>query len=254
MDQTDVIILIIFLICITYVVYRAIDWLDDQTKYEFDKKAFDADLETKELNGTPFKDILDVKFGFKPDGRYQFDVDDKDENSKQPKEFEVTIVNKSNNISIRIDWDNCTLTNYKQEARRVIRLSPSGTMADVPQEQVFTTVAPKLNLKEKITAEDCFTFNKDTKIFDLTKPILMISQLKKDTEDRKFRDKKLQKRLQDEYETFMLFKAPLQLSLVIAIQMDDMRTKKIEEDREFLTCHVKITRVRWLDQLPWSPK
>jgi hypothetical protein len=146
----DLIILVVYIICMTYIISQAIFSLDNQTKFVAETKFFEAQLEEKKLGDKPLKDFVSI--GFKFEFRYK--------SNDQPKMLIMTIENKSADHYIYVDWDSSSLTTYDPNfSRRVIRVAPDNNDLDLPQ--VFSAIPPKLKLATVITAEDVFKRSED---------------------------------------------------------------------------------------------
>ncbi|MBE9176991.1 hypothetical protein IQ268_00175 [Oculatella sp. LEGE 06141] len=240
MDQNqniDLIIFAVYGVCITWVLYNSIESLAEQTTISFDKATLDRALADIPLKDTNLSDVVDIKFKF--NDRYQF--------SEQPKTLALTLDNKSKNISIRIDWDQSTLTDYANQSRRVIRL-PSNRQVDLSQRQIFSIVAPGGSLRETITAEDLLKQKEDGTLEE-TAPIVDIEKLQKDAES-----KKASQKLKNTVARFMDGKKPLQFSLRLALRFFDWKGEDITEHLEFVTCYFSIKKLPWSDHLPFNPK
>jgi hypothetical protein len=243
MNETDLIILVIYLICIVYVLYQAFDDLEDQTTYQVKAIVFEDD--------TRLNNRVDIKFDqFKDGNRFKFS-ENPEKVSGQPKTIEVTVVNKFHNASIRLDWDNSTISDYRKRARRVIRLTPG--MTEVPQTQAQSLVAPGLSLKANVTAEEVLKQNQETGLVEPIKPLVDIADLPRDFENKKL-GKKTQREIEVLYTNFMDRKASLEFSLRLLLLFSEFVNGVKQEYGEFVECQFIVTKVPLLDQLPWTPK
>ncbi len=136
MTPLDLLIVVIYLITLVYVGYRAIGNMEDWATVLLDEGALKEQLT---INGQPSAIALAVPL----QGQYQFN---------KINDLAQTLTNNSP-IPIYVDWDRSTLTDFKGRSRRVIRLNPSMIM-DLSRSQVFSVVAPGQALSERIVAED----------------------------------------------------------------------------------------------------
>ena len=217
MNNSDPIIIVAYLLCIAYFLYRIIDAFND----EFSIKLNDDALK-KQLTEKNIQDVVVISFAFSK--RYEFD---------KIKQLAISINNKSDNYSLYVDWDCSAFTDLGGRSRRVTRLMP-GTTLDLFQNQVFSTVAPKTTLKEAITAEDLLKRKGDSGEFEISKPLIDPGALKKN--DR-----------------FMKRYIELGFSLEIALRLVGP-DRTLGGDRIHLLCNFIITKLPWTAGLPWNPK
>jgi hypothetical protein len=246
MSDTDLIILVIFLICVAYVVRRAIEDLDDQTKFEFDKSSLETQLDEKTLGETKLKDIVEV--GFRFEHRYKF--------SDQPKFLSATIKNKSPNVHIYADWDKSTITNYENASRRLIRLNADKqlTSTNLPiGSQLANPITPGNSLSVQLTAEEVVKKNAEANVLEPQVPLIDLADLEKRAKDKV---KKPTKALKDMHAKFDDRQAPLEFSIRLMLRMNqiDLEGKGESEYQYPLWCKFKVHNMHWWDQIPWNPK
>ncbi len=227
MTELDFVLLTVYLLCVTYVLYQVVDSFNDEFKIEFNGDDLKQHLETHNLS-----EILGV--GFKFDSHYEFHT---------LKQLAISINNKSQNYPIYIDWDYCSLTDLDGRSRRVTRLPP-GTTLDLSQIQVFSVIAPGRTLKEAIVAEDMLTRKGDDGAMDITKTIINL-----DKPDPKKSTKEQQKR----YKDFMDMKEPLKFSLYLTMRLAGPNTSPTG-DRTQIICEFTLTKLDWTAGLPWNPR
>jgi hypothetical protein len=248
MSDTDLIILVIFLICVAYVVRRAIETLDNQTKIEFEKKELESQLETLTLEGTSLKDIVEVNFGFKPEDRFKF--------ADQPKSLLAIIKNKSKNIQIYTEWDKSTLTNYGNASRRVIHLNIADKLVISAHQplliQAPNPISPGNSLSVQLAPEDTVRRNVETNVLEAKDPIVDLEDLKKKATDTK--EKPAPKDLKQKRLKFLTHKAPLEFSLRLMLRMNSIDEGGGTPYEYPLLCKFKVINMPWWDQLPWNPK
>ncbi|HEY9618967.1 MAG TPA: hypothetical protein V6C78_01290 [Crinalium sp.] len=226
-QQLDLIIVAIYLISVAYVLFQAINSVEDQTTISFNKGAV-----TKQIEEQNLQDVIDVNVKF--DGKYKYD--------NQPKELAVTVENKSKTKAIEVDWDRSSIITGGR-ARRIIRLSQDKRI-DLFQRQVFSMATPGLSLQEKVTAEDLLKVNPDTGVFEVTGPIVDIAKMKKDAAGKKAGDK-----ARTAYEDFASLKTTVKFAMRLVVRIYDLMGA--ESDRlHALTCDFEIKKVPWTDFLP----
>lgn len=228
MNQIDLIILVIYLIAIVYVVYRAIDSLDEQTVIVFDRSTFEPQLQ-ETIGETPLKNVIDINIPFAD--RYTF--------AAQPQVLNVAIINKSNTATIRIDWDNSSISDFTGRARRVIRLGPDTRLEDLSQAQVMSTIPPRRNLQALLTAEDCLKLDAAANRLQPAAPLINLDKLSA---------------VKELAAAFSLRKASIGFSLRLLFQFTDVTGGSKRDYWHFLQCDFRITKLSRLYYLPWNPK
>lgn len=252
-QELDLIIVTIYVICVTHVIQQAIKALDDIAKVALVKKDLEAQLERETFEGRPLKDFLEVGCKFK-----------KDENKfeDQPKDFTLTIKNKSSHevkpdadamplVTLIIDWDRSSITDYNKRSRRVIRLTPDVRLQDLDKPQVTSVVPPDRSISAQITAEDVLKLDAEKNTMAPDKAILDILGLKEAS-----KEKKASKEIKDMWAKFDKEKAPLTFSLRLLIYLSMFREG---DDREYIRpywvcCNFTVTNLPWPNYLPWVPK
>lgn len=218
MNFTDPIILTAYLLCIAYCIYRIINAFNDEFTVTPDEQAINDQLAEQGL-----QDVIGISFDFKK--QYEFD---------KLTEIAVKISNKSSSHSVYVDWDYSALTDLDNRARRVTRLPP-GTTLDLFQNQVFSTIAPKTTLKEKITAEDLLERKGVPSIdFKVEKPLVDPKKLKKNGK-------------------FMKRYVELELFLELAFRVSGP-ARTLNGDRAHVLCRLILKKLPWQAGLPWNPK
>jgi hypothetical protein len=233
MNFYDPILLTIYLICISYALFKIADSFNDEYTVKLDEDNLKSQLEEQSL-----QDIISVGFGF--DKRYEFGKDDKF------KQFGINITNKSKNYSIYVDWDYCALTDLMGRSRRVTRLVPGSTL-DLFQVQAFSSVAPDSTLKETVTAEDVLKRNesKDSPValkIEVDKPLLDFGALAKGKDPEKKRLTRFKERLD-----------PLEIYFDLAFRFVGSGTMRDSDPRQ-LRCRLVLNKLPWKAGLPWNPR
>lgn len=227
MTEIDFVLLTVYLLCITYVLYEIVNSFNDEFTIRLDQKELDQYLQSLNLQDT-------VSVSFKFDTHYEFD---------KLKELSISINNKSEDYPICIDWDYCSITDLDGRSRRATRLPPGSTL-DLFQNQVFSVIAPGKTLKEKIASEDMLARKGDAgllvaekTIVDLTKP-----DPKKSSEAQRKR-----------YQAFMESKIELKFALYLAMRLAGPNTSPTG-DRTRILCNFILTKLDWSAGLPWNPR
>lgn len=251
MNSLDPIILAIFLLVVAYMVKRAIDSLDDQVKVEFKGITFEpkAPLEER-IDNVPLENIVGARIKFEQ--RYKFNLEKG--SSDIPKLIKVTLENKSDYITIRVDWDNSNLTDYKKSARRAIRLFDD-RVEDVTRAQIKTLIPPKFSITETVTAEPVLKEKADTD-WRPEIPLIDLVALRKEskaTSNKPDEKKRIALRKQ-QITRFMESKIPIRFTLRLLLQFTDISAGVKKDYYCFMLCNFTIRRLEWLDQLPWNPK
>jgi hypothetical protein len=249
----DLIILVVYIICMTYVISQAIFSLDNQTKLTNDAKFLEEQLEAKTLGDKKLKDLISIFFKF----------DDRYESDKQPKTLMMTIENKSKDYYIYIDWDSSSITSYDPNfSRRVIRVAPDKRITDLALPQVFSAIPPTLKLPTSITSESAFKLNAESNILELITPIIDLEALEKASKVFK-----TPQYIKDINFNFKERRKPIECDLRLMLRMTDLLhedgkehyqqvtpTYGNEHYQTMLTCRLTLTKMFWVDQIPWNPK
>lgn len=226
----DLVIVVVYTICIVWVFYNAIASLEEQTIMVIDKTALTQQLTERTLGDLTLADVLEIKF--KLDDRYKF--------QEQPKAMGITISNKSAHLLIKADWDRSSISDYGNRLRRVIRLTPDKRI-DLSQPQIFSVIAPGGSLQELITAEDLLQLNVDGSLSPV-KPILDFDKLKSDKSKKEL------------YAKFTEGKAPLTFTIRLALRITDLDDDERGDRLRMIPCTFIITKVPWQDYLPFNPR
>ncbi|MBD1867660.1 hypothetical protein H6F95_10195 [Cyanobacteria bacterium FACHB-471] len=229
MTELDLLILTVYIISVVYVLYQAINTLDDQTTFHFDRTTLDQTLDEKEL-----RDLINLNFRF--DDRYKFE--------EQPKKLSMSLENKSTDQSFEVNWDHSSLTDHEGRSRRVIRLTPDKRF-NLSEQQVPSVVPPGKTLKEEFTAEDILKMNIDGSL-ETASPIIDLFGIEK-AGKKSDKMKKL-------YADFMERKADITFSLRLVVKMIDLSGEGRSDRSYVLPATFLIKKVPWSDALPFNPK
>ncbi|MBD2439353.1 hypothetical protein [Nostoc sp. FACHB-110] len=228
-NDQNLVVLTLYIIGVSYTFNRMIESIDDKVKYEFKGAKFTEDSTEQNLQDQ-------IGISFKLNSSYSLD---------DVKELQVTIENKSDNLAVYVDWENCTLE-YNKQSRRVIRLSPSLTR-DLAIPQTPTLVTPKKSITEKVTAEDVLEFDATAGTYSAKKPIVNIGGLKNGGPP--------QKKL---YNDFMNRGKELEFSLQLVLRVSDFRVGIAPgvniPPTHLIDCPFIIKKLPWTYALPWNKK
>jgi hypothetical protein len=227
-QQLDFVIVTVYMISVAYVLFRAIDSVDNQTKVKFKKDNLDEQLEERNL-----KDIMDISFKF--EDRYKFE---------DPKDLSITITNKSSDKFIQIDWENSSIVYEKKSFGRLVRIT-----ADKRTETAKTQVPPNSSSSAKIAAVDLLETNPETKSQEPKKPIVDIAALQKTAQDKKPKDKKAWLEKQKLYLNFMRSKQSLGFSMWLRAIIQDIAGREPNHSHDLL-CEFEMTKIHWTEFLP----
>lgn len=247
----DLIILVVYIICMTYIISQAIFSLDNQTKFVAETKFFEAQLEEKKLGDKKLKDLVSV--GFKFEFRYK--------SNNQPKQLIMTIENKSPDHYIYVDWDSSSITTYDPNfSRRVVRVAPDNNDLDLPQ--VFSAIPPKLKLATVVTAEDVFKRSEDGSKLELKNDLIDLKKL-----EAVSKILRTPQYIKDINFNFKERRKPIEFYLRLMLRMTDVlhengpdRLQQVtptygtEVFQTMVTCKFTVSKMFWLDQIPWNPQ
>ncbi|MFH7026257.1 MAG: hypothetical protein ACHBN1_12835 [Heteroscytonema crispum UTEX LB 1556] len=230
--DNNLVVLTLYIIGVTYTFNRMVESIDDKVKFEFDKKIVDQQL--KEQN---IQDDVGIGFKFSPTSGFD-DV----------KELSLTIENKSKDIAIYVDWDNCSLVvEHTKQSRRVIRKSPDVTR-DLAVPQSPSLIAPTKSLTAAVTAEDVFERDAVAGTYTPKKVLIDISGLEKSPVPA---TKKL-------YKNFVSRKQNLNFSLQLVLRLSELRVGLAPGENKppmcIINCPFIIKKLPWTYALPWNKK
>lgn len=228
-DQ-NLVILTLYIIGVAYVFNRMIESIDDKIKYTFQKEVVDQQLKDQNLENQ-----IGISFKFSDSNSFD-DV----------KDLSLSIENKSDDIAVYIDWDNCSLViEHTKQSLRVIRKSPDLTR-DLAVPQSPSLIAPKKTLSETVSAENIFERDKETGTYAAKKPLIDIAALEKN---------KGQKKL---YNDFINSREDLKFSLQIVLRISAVRAG-LAPGRDvpptcLINCPFTVKKLPWTYALPWNKK
>jgi hypothetical protein len=228
----NLVVLTLYIIGVSYVFNLMVESIAEQIKFVFDKAAVDQQLKEQELD-----DKISIAFKLKA----SYDIDGL-------KDLLLILGNKSDNIAMYVDWDNCSfVVKHKNQSRRVIRKSPD-LSRDLAVPQSPSLIAPTQNLVETITAEDVFGRDQETGIYEAKKPLVNISGLKNSPA-------RPQRKL---YKRFMGRREQIQCSLQLVLRFSEVRVGLVPGQNippmSIITCPFIIKKLPWTYALPWNKK
>jgi hypothetical protein len=151
MDQVNLITLIVYFTALFLILYRIFYSILGLVTIRVDQEAL-----TRQLTQYELEEGLEINFDFA------------DKYKLEPlEELTISIHNKFPDQSLYINWDQCTLTDFKKHSHRVIRFN-SKLLVDIFLAQVFSVIGSEQTLEAKITSEDVLKRNEkgDLEIVD----------------------------------------------------------------------------------------
>ncbi len=136
MDSRNLLVFTVYILVVSYVIYKALQSLKDLVKIQPDNASINEQLAEQGL-----QDIVEVGFKFKDSYRLEDFMNVK-----------ISIKNKTKDEIIYVDWNQCYIIDFDQVADRAIRLI-SG-MTEPPQKQVGTSIRPGQSIQEAVRNED----------------------------------------------------------------------------------------------------
>jgi hypothetical protein len=282
MSSADLVIVTLFLLTVVYIVNRAIASVDKQTKVEFVKKLetkgprsrapdpqtidptssefkpreepFDKQLDRMKFGDRSLKEILDVSFRFEK--RYKYSLSDHDKDD-QPRFLSISVENKTKDTDIYIIWDSCSISDYDNASRRVIRLSgrpPILADAQPPKFQAPSLVAPGSKFTATLTAEESLKPDNEKKSMEPKVPILDFKAIKDKSKDKKKVPKPVREELQRRLTAFDERRRTFEFFLRLSLKLVELNGPESRERPYYLWCKFTVTNMPWFDQLPWNPK
>lgn len=120
----NLLIFTVYFLCVTYVFYQAYKSLENKVTIDTD-----LDYTTDQMEEQNLRDVIELKFKFKDSYKLT-------DFTKLP----ISIKNISPESTIRVIWDESSITDFEQVTGRVIRLTPG--MTDMPQTQAVSIIVP----------------------------------------------------------------------------------------------------------------
>ncbi|MBD1939804.1 hypothetical protein [Microcoleus sp. FACHB-68] len=216
MTEYDLLILTIYVIVVTSVLYQSINSIGEQITIKFERASFRQQLADKDI-----ADLVEVKFDFKE--RYQFE---------ELRELVINIKNNSPEYDIDVDWESCCLIGPDGQTQRIVRLT-QGLTYDLFQPQVDSVIAPGKNLKEKLTSETVLKRESEIGPFKPAAPLIKRSQLKPKSGST------------NPWTSF---------SLRLVLRLSDPTSPEEVKPSYALYCLLSVKKLEWTYALPWYSK
>ncbi|MGJ5676002.1 MAG: hypothetical protein ACR9NN_20700 [Nostochopsis sp.] len=231
-NEGNLIFLTLYIIGVTYTFTKMIESIDEKIKFIYEKKFVDAQLKEKNI-----QDDIGISFRLSP----SHFID-------ELKELSVSIENKSQNLALYVDWDNCSLVvEYNKQSRRVIRKSPDLTR-DLAVPQSPSLIAPTKTLSAAVTAEDVFKLDELTKTYQVNTPLINIKALEKSPI-------KAQRLL---FQDFIDRKKELKFSLQLVLRISELRVGLVPGENKptmcIVDCPFTIKKLPWHYAMPWNKR
>ncbi|NJN49528.1 MAG: hypothetical protein HC805_06870 [Alkalinema sp. RL_2_19] len=231
MQDANLLILTIYFLCVTYVLFQIINAFNDEYTI-----GLDQDLLKEELKRKKIDDRLEVNFKF--NGRYEINS-----NRNKLNKLAVTVKNKSKDYPIYVDWDYSSMTDwFGGRSRRLTRIV-SGRSLDISQQQVFSVINPGLSLQEEVVPEDILERKGDKGEVEVTKPLVDLMPPPNQAPAPK----------KQMYKAFLNNEDPLSFTVDLVMRMVDRDTAS-GGDRVLVQCKINMWRLGWKAGLPWNPK
>ncbi|MCT7949014.1 hypothetical protein NG798_04375 [Ancylothrix sp. C2] len=217
MSDPDKLILTIYVIVVTWILYQSINSLGEQIYVKFDRDSYNQQLQEQNL-----QNLIEIKFNLKP--RYEIN---------QFREIEIEIKNNFPDQDVYIDWESSCLIDVDRRSQRLVRLSP-GMKVDIFVPQVKSLIAPGRIIAEKFTAEKALKRDTTTDSFEATLPLVPSARLKSQPVNRPAAAATL----------------VLRLALQVSAPLKGAGVKQFY----VLSCPLNVTRLDWMAALPWMSK
>ncbi|MER3433090.1 MAG: hypothetical protein C4288_06580 [Leptolyngbya sp. ERB_1_1] len=228
MTELDFVLLTVYFLCITYVLYQMVTSFNDELTIWLDQEYLDEQLTALNL-----KDTIGISFKF--DNRYEFD---------KLKKLSIRVTNKSSDHAIYIDWDYCALTDqYEPPRSRRVTRAVAGSPLDVFQRQAFSAIAPGKTLVEDLFAEDMLTRKDEGSPIQASETVL----------DFKPPNKKAPEAKKKRFKNFMSGEELFKFELYLVLRFMGFGSSP-GGDRVSIVCRFNVRKLDWTAGLPWNPK
>lgn len=213
MSDSDKLILTIYFIVVTLILYQTINSQGEQITVKFDKKNVEDQLGERDLDGS-----IDIKFILKN----QYDINDF-------KHLEIEIKNNFSEGDIYVDWERSCWVDMGGRSGRMVRLLPSMNL-NLFQDQVRSPIPAGKMLKEKVTAEQVLQKD-DSGGFKLSFPLVTVNQIKSKPAKQG--------------------NGKSSLILKLVLRLFDTSTDDVAGRVVAIYCPLIVTRLDWIAALPW---
>jgi hypothetical protein len=228
MTELDFVLLTVYFLCVTYVLYQIVNSFNDEFMVWLDEDDLKQQLADQNLTDT-------IAISFKFNSRYEFEKLEK---------LQIRIANKSGDRALYVDWDYCALSDQydPRRSRRVARSVP-GSTTDLFQRQVFSVIAPSKTLMEDLFAEDMMTRKDGGTPVQASKGLLDFAKPDKKAPDAK----------KKRYKNFINGEEMFHFDLDLFLRFIGFGTDP-SGDRIRLVCRFNVRKLDWTAGLPWNPK
>ncbi|GAP94401.1 hypothetical protein [Leptolyngbya sp. NIES-2104] len=228
MTELDFVLLTVYFLCVTYVLYQMVTSFNDEFTIWLDQDYLNEQLETLNLREA-------VGISFKFENRYEFD---------KLKKLQIRINNKLQDQAIYVDWDYCAMTDqYEPPRSRRITRGVAGNPTDVFPRQAFSAIAPGKTLTEDLFAEDMLSRKDGSSALQGDETVLSFKKPAKTASAAK-------KRL---YQDFMNGEALFKFELYLVLRFMGFGASA-GGDRVSIVCRLNVRKLDWTAGLPWNPK
>lgn len=234
MGNTDnnLLILTLYIIGITYTINQMIESIAEQIKIDFNKASVDEQLKEQSL-----QDKIGISFG----GLAKtYDIE-------KPQSLSINIENKSQDVAIYVDWENCAFEEFDGTSKRAIRISPDMTR-DLGVSQSPSLIVPKKTLKESVSSESVFQFDKLSGTYTATKSLANVLKWKTSI----IRAQRI------EFNRFMSRKRNFDFSLDLVFRLAETNVGVAQGVSAPPLCIVKcpftVRKLPWTYALPWNQR
>ncbi|MBE9029608.1 hypothetical protein IQ266_07680 [filamentous cyanobacterium LEGE 11480] len=231
MQESNLLILTIYFLCVTYVLFQIVNAFNDEYTISLDKEALEAELKRKKID-----DRLEINFKF--NNRYEINSD-----RNKLQDLSVSVKNKSTDYPIYIDWDYSSMDDwFGGRSRRLTRMV-SGSLDNLSQQQVLSVINPGLTLQEKIVPEDTLARKGEGGEIQVSKPLLDLMPPPGKAPAPK---KKM-------YKAFLNSEDSLSFNVNLVMRFVDQGSST-GGDRVLVQCKFNLHRLSWKAGLTWNPK
>lgn len=231
--DNNLVILTLYIIGITYTFNQMVESIDEQIKIDFKKASVDQQLKEQNL-----QDTIGISFGGLA-GTFPIE---------KPQSLSINIENKSSDLAIYVDWDNCAFEEFDGTSKRVIRMSPDITR-DLAVLQTPSLIVPGKTLKESVSSESVFQLDTITRTYTATKNSVA-NVLKWKTSPLKAQKK--------QFNEFITRKRTFEFSLDLVFRLAETNVGVAQGKNIPPLCIVKcpftVRKLPWTYALPWNKR
>lgn len=231
--DNNLLILTLYIIGITYTFNQMVESIDEQVKLEFKKASVDEQLKEQNL-----QNMIGISFGGLA-GTFSIE---------KPQSLSINIENKSSDLAIYVDWDNCAFEEFDGTSKRVIRMSPDITR-DLAVLQTPSLIVPGKTLRESVSSESVFQLDTITRTYTATKNSVA-NVLKWKTSPVRAQKK--------QFNEFISRKRIFEFSLDLVFRLAETNVGVAQGKNVPPLCIVKcpftVRKLPWTYALPWNKR